>query len=208
PEQFDEAMHPIMRPIMDKYLADDPVAAVDGIFSVLFDPDWRAEVSRTVPGGHEQADQDAATFFESDVLPGQEWHFGAEQAAKITQPVLFLTGTESLLIFGEVRDPLHAYLPQVEDDVMPEPTTCSTSATPLTPRQGWPASSNATPSRRNSHDFSGTASRTLPPAAIACRQEEMRALLPRLVHAAPMLAPVTAANVDHGHWVLGWQVAL
>ncbi|HEX6405328.1 MAG TPA: hypothetical protein VF003_19555, partial [Pseudonocardiaceae bacterium] len=47
PEQFDEAMHPIMRPIMDKYLADDPVAAVDGIFSVLFDPDWRAEVSRT-----------------------------------------------------------------------------------------------------------------------------------------------------------------
>jgi pimeloyl-ACP methyl ester carboxylesterase len=108
-----------MRPIMDKYLAGDPVAAVDGIFSVLFGPDWRAEVSRTVPGGPEQADQDAATFFESDVLPGQEWHFDAEQAAKITQPVLFLTGTESLPIFGKVRDPLHAYLPQVEDDVMP-----------------------------------------------------------------------------------------
>jgi pimeloyl-ACP methyl ester carboxylesterase len=53
------------------------------------------------------------------VLPGQEWHVSAEQAAKITQPVLFLTGTESLPIFGEVRDRLHAYLPQMEDDVMP-----------------------------------------------------------------------------------------
>lgn len=71
------------------------------------------------PRGPEQADQDAATFFESDVLSGQEWHFGAEQATKITQPVLFLTGTESLPIFGEVRDRLHGYLPQVEDDVMP-----------------------------------------------------------------------------------------
>lgn len=30
--------------------------------------------------------------------------------------------------------------------------TCSTFATPLTPRQGSPASSNATPSRRSHHD--------------------------------------------------------
>jgi pimeloyl-ACP methyl ester carboxylesterase len=119
PEQFDEAVRPLMRPIMDNYLAGHPVAAVDGIFSVIFGPDWRAEVSRTVPGGPEQADQDAATLFESDVRPGQQWHFGAEQAAKIAQPVLFLTGTDSLAIFAEVCDRLHAYLPQMKDDVMP-----------------------------------------------------------------------------------------
>lgn len=78
PEQFDEAVHAITRTIMDNYLAGDPVAVVDGIFSVVFGPDWRAEVSRTVPGSPEQVDQDAATLFESDVLAGQEWHFGAE----------------------------------------------------------------------------------------------------------------------------------
>ncbi|HXT43438.1 MAG TPA: alpha/beta hydrolase [Pseudonocardiaceae bacterium] len=119
-EEFDDAIRPSIRPIMDNYLAGDPVAAVDGIFSEVFGLDWRAEVSRTVPGGPEQADQDAATLFESDLRAGQQWHFGAEEAAKITQPVLFLTGTDSLPIFVEVRDRLHAYLPQTEDDVMPE----------------------------------------------------------------------------------------
>jgi DNA replication protein DnaC len=67
----------------------------------------------------------------------------------------------------------------------------STSATPLTPRQGWPASSNATPSRRNSHDFFETAPRTLPPAPTACRQEECARCFP-----------------GSSDWVLGWQVAL
>lgn len=119
PEQFSEALRPIMDPIMEKYRAGDGVAAVDGIFSWVFGPDWRAEVSRTVPGGPEQADKDAATVFESDLLPRQEWHFGTEEAAKITQPVLFLTGTESLPVFDEVRELLHRYLPQTEDDVMP-----------------------------------------------------------------------------------------
>jgi pimeloyl-ACP methyl ester carboxylesterase len=148
PEQFDEAMRPIMRPIMDnKYLAGDPVAAVDGIFSVLFGPDWPAEVSRTVPGGPEQADQDAATLVESDVLPGQEWHFSAEQAAKITQPVLFLTGTESLPIFSEVRDRLHAYLPQMEDDVMPGANHLLHLRNPADAAARLAGSSNATPSR-------------------------------------------------------------
>jgi hypothetical protein len=55
----------MMRPIMEKYRAGDRAAAVDGYFSVVLGPDWRAEVSRTVPGGPEQADTDAATLFES-----------------------------------------------------------------------------------------------------------------------------------------------
>lgn len=119
PEQSVEAMRLIMHPIMDKYLVGHRVAAVDDVFSLLWGPDWRTEVSRTVPGGPEQADKDAATLLESDLLPEQEWHFLAEEAAKITQPVLFLSGTETLPLFTEVRDPLHAYLPQTEDDVIP-----------------------------------------------------------------------------------------
>jgi hypothetical protein len=88
---------------MDDYLAGDPRAAVDGIFSEVSGLDWRAEVSRTVPGGPEQADQDAATLFESDLRAGQQLHFGVGEAAKITQPVLFLTGTDSLPIFRGPR---------------------------------------------------------------------------------------------------------
>lgn len=117
PEQFFQ----LRSPFAEKHLAGDRVAAVDGFFSMALGPDWRAEVSRTVPGGPEQAEQDAATLFESDLLPGQNWRFGAEEAAKITQPVLFLSGAESSpAAITEVRDLLHLWLPQTEDDVMPE----------------------------------------------------------------------------------------
>lgn len=44
-------------------------------------------------------------MFESDLLPEQEWRFGAEEAAKITQPVLFLSGAETRpAAVTEVRD--------------------------------------------------------------------------------------------------------
>jgi pimeloyl-ACP methyl ester carboxylesterase len=37
-----------MGPIVEKYLAGDRVAAVDGFFSLVFGSDWQAEVNRTV----------------------------------------------------------------------------------------------------------------------------------------------------------------
>jgi pimeloyl-ACP methyl ester carboxylesterase len=106
-------------PIMEKYLAGDRVAAVDDFFSVVFGSDWQAEVSRTVPGGPDQARKDAATLFESDLPSEMEWRFGAEEAAKIKQPVLFLSGAESLPPFIESRDLFRSWRPHTEDAVMP-----------------------------------------------------------------------------------------
>ncbi|MCA1697351.1 MAG: alpha/beta hydrolase, partial [Actinobacteria bacterium] len=108
-----------MGPIMEKYLAGGRVAAVDDFFSRGFGSDWRAEVSRTVPGGPEQADKDAATMFESDLPAWQGWSFGAEEAAKIKQPVLFVSGAESLPVHIESRDLFRSWRPHTEDAVMP-----------------------------------------------------------------------------------------
>lgn len=116
PQQFFEAR----RPFLDKHLVGDRVAALDGFFSIVWGPDWRAEVSRTAPGGPEQAEDDVATLFESDFPSMQGWCFGVEETAKITQPALFLSGAESSpAAVTEVRDLLHAWLPQTEDDVLP-----------------------------------------------------------------------------------------
>lgn len=112
-QQFSEATGPIM----EKYMAGDRMAAVDGFFSLMLGPDWRAEVSRTVPGGPEQVDDDVATLAESSSLQG--WRFGAEEAAQIKQPVLFLSGIESLPFFLEGHDLVHSWLPHTEDEVMP-----------------------------------------------------------------------------------------
>jgi pimeloyl-ACP methyl ester carboxylesterase len=106
-------------PIVEKYMAGHRMAAVDGFFSLMLGSDWQAEVSLTVPGGPEQAEKDGVTLFESDLPSLQEWRFGAEEAAKIKQPVLFLSGTESLPVFIESRDLFHSWRPHTEDDVMP-----------------------------------------------------------------------------------------
>ncbi len=83
----------VVGPSVEKYRAGNRMAAVDGFFSSVFGPDWRAEVSRTVPGGPEQADKDGAALFESDLPSLQE--------------------------FTEFRDLFHAWLPHTEGDVMP-----------------------------------------------------------------------------------------
>jgi pimeloyl-ACP methyl ester carboxylesterase len=59
-------------------------------------------------------------LFESDVPSEMEWRIGAEEAAKIKQPVLFLSGAESLPVFIESRDLFHSWRPHTEDSVMPE----------------------------------------------------------------------------------------
>ncbi|MGQ0715955.1 MAG: alpha/beta fold hydrolase [Pseudonocardiales bacterium] len=105
--------------ILEKYLMGDRIGAVDDFLSLVFGPGWRAEVSRTVPGGRAQAEKDATTLFESDGPSLAEWRFGAEEAAKIKQPVFFLSGTETLPYFTEGRDLIHSWLPHTEDHVMP-----------------------------------------------------------------------------------------
>ncbi len=49
----------------------------------------------------------------------QEWQFGPSAAAAIDQPVLSVMGTHSDQFQKEVRELLHAWLPQTEDCNVP-----------------------------------------------------------------------------------------
>ena len=102
----------VVAPIIEKYNSGDRVGAVHAFIAAVGGPDWRSHVERTVPGGVEQAENDAATLFESDLPSMGEWKFGAEQAAKINQPVLFVLGSDSVPLFVEGRDLLHSLLPR------------------------------------------------------------------------------------------------
>jgi pimeloyl-ACP methyl ester carboxylesterase len=68
-----------------------------------------------VPRGVEQAENDAATFFEIELASIGSWTFGAEQARSIACPVLSVNGTASGPLFDNGRDQLHAWLPQCCD---------------------------------------------------------------------------------------------
>ena len=104
--------------IIEMYNSGDRVGAVHAFFAAVGGPDWRSHVESTVPGGVEQAENDAATLFESDLPSVGAWEFGAGEAAKINQPVLYVLGSDSVPLFGEGRELLHSWLPRMEDAVL------------------------------------------------------------------------------------------
>jgi len=105
-------------PSVEKYLAGDRIGAMDDLFSATGGPDWRSEINRAIPGAVEQVEKDAATLFESDIPSLQEWRFGAEEAAKIKQPVLLLLAAENHPMFIDSRELLDSWLPCIESYVL------------------------------------------------------------------------------------------
>jgi pimeloyl-ACP methyl ester carboxylesterase len=75
---------------------------------------WRHDLELQLPGAVSQVEEDAATFFVSDVPALLTWRFGAAEAARIIQPVLHVGGTESGAWFAEMRERLLDELPQAD----------------------------------------------------------------------------------------------
>src|SRR4026209_833211 len=103
-------------------LRGDRAGAIDGLFSVVFGPGWRPHCDLAVPGGAEQAESDAAAFFESE-LPGVgAWQFDTRRAAQVRQPVLFMMGSATLPFHKEAGARIRAWLPNSEHYVVPGAT--------------------------------------------------------------------------------------
>lgn len=105
----------ILEPIVERYDGGDATGAVDAFLCLVFGPEWRAEMHGIVPGGPEQADRDAATFFEIEMLAVNAWTLDERRAARISHPVLYVLGSESPAFFDEGRKRVHEWFPQTED---------------------------------------------------------------------------------------------
>ena len=81
-------------------------------------PRWRRDLERHLPGAVAQVERDAATFFVTDSPALVTWRFRAADAARVTQPVLYVGGTESGPWFAEMRQQLLDWLPQADDLVV------------------------------------------------------------------------------------------
>ena len=104
-----------MAPVVERYEAGDPAGAVDDFLALIGRPNWRETIERSVPAGVDQAEKDAATFFEIELPAGAQWSFGPERAAAISCPVLSVLGTDSGPLFAEGRHLLHEWFPKCED---------------------------------------------------------------------------------------------
>jgi len=103
---------------VERYAAGDPAGGIDGLFSLVFGPGWRPVADRAVPGGPEQAEADATTFFEFE-LPGVgAWQFDSRRAAQVTQPVLFMMGSATLPFHQEAGALIREWWPASERHVV------------------------------------------------------------------------------------------
>jgi pimeloyl-ACP methyl ester carboxylesterase len=79
-------------PLVEAYRSGDVARALDLWMSAVSAPDWRSVVANTVPGGAEQSEQDAPTFFEVELPTLGKWVFDRDRLSRITQPVLAVLG--------------------------------------------------------------------------------------------------------------------
>lgn len=114
-----EAAFEMFLPVVDLYRSGDARGAVDAFMAGITGSDWRTEASRTVPGGPEQADGDATTFFEVEIPALREWHFDGDKASRISQPVLYLSGSESGPLFERPKQLFLSCVPHAESAVLP-----------------------------------------------------------------------------------------
>jgi pimeloyl-ACP methyl ester carboxylesterase len=104
--------------LAEDYRLHGPATALDRFLGRVVGPDWRRDIERHLPTGVAQVERDANTFFATDIPALLAWRFGPEDARWISQPVLYIGGTDSGPWFAEVRDLVLAWLPQTHDSML------------------------------------------------------------------------------------------
>jgi uncharacterized protein (TIGR02118 family) len=110
---------------LERYAAGDRAEAVGTVLRGVAGAVGFAAVQRTLPGALALAEEDADTFFQTELPALQVWRFASEEARLITQPLLAVRGADSgavTPVFGEGVAMLRGWLPRTESLVVPEAT--------------------------------------------------------------------------------------
>ena len=108
-----------MDPIVEAYRTGNVRGAIEAFMGAVCKPDWQAITARAVPGGAEQAEQDAATFFDVEIPALAGWAFDGERARRIAQPALYVLGGDSSPVFQASRALFASSVPHAECAELP-----------------------------------------------------------------------------------------
>ena len=121
-----------MTPIVETFMSGDADGATKMFARFVMGPEAERWTETNVgPGTVEQAVRDATTAFGGDITSLGEWSFGADEAARITCPVLVVLGLDSKAtvltairelgteiadvdFFGEMVEVAKSWMPQAE----------------------------------------------------------------------------------------------
>ncbi|HEX3034688.1 MAG TPA: alpha/beta hydrolase [Thermodesulfobacteriota bacterium] len=113
------------------YESGDKAGAIETFAREVGGDDYRMIFDRTLPSGYfERWVADADTIFQLDMPALQQWNFTREDAARITQPVLNLSGANTTDYFHEAHETVRTWLPQAENYKLPNATHCMLQTNP------------------------------------------------------------------------------
>jgi pimeloyl-ACP methyl ester carboxylesterase len=120
-----------------QYGAGDKAGAVDTWARGAFGPDYRAALDRALPEAFAQAVADADALFQIEAPALQEWAFGPEDAARVTQPVLSIYHEDPVWVgFQQTHALLRSWFPRLETFVLPGTTHLLQMAHPREAAEG------------------------------------------------------------------------
>ena len=99
----------------------NPASGADAFLRFAAGPDWREHIAATVPGGPEQAERASRGFFQVEMPAGRAFEWDGERAARISQPVLWINGGQSVLS-PDIARQLVTWFPEAEFVVIPDAT--------------------------------------------------------------------------------------
>ena len=99
----------------EQYRSGDKAGALNAFSTGSYGPEWRTLAAR-VPGGPEQVEKDVDTMFLTESPSMAVWRFGAAEAARIKQPIIYLTGGQR---HGNSRNILQPLIPHMQQQVLP-----------------------------------------------------------------------------------------
>jgi pimeloyl-ACP methyl ester carboxylesterase len=117
---------------LQRYASGDPRGAVDQFMRGVCGRDYAALVSRSLPHALADALRDSATFFGRELPALKRWAFAAEDAARLTHPILVVLGANSdaarggpgggSAVFSERQRLLLRWFPHATAHVLPHVT--------------------------------------------------------------------------------------
>ena len=109
-----------LEPVIAAYRSGDTAGAVDGFLRHVCGEGYRTVLDQAVPEAFAEALAEADLFFQSEMAAVQQFSFGPDQAGRVTQPVLDVTGAESAPRFAQGSALVRSWFPQAEHFVVPE----------------------------------------------------------------------------------------
>lgn len=94
---------------------DGPPAALEEFLAIAMGPERQRAAEEKLPGVSAQMQDDAVTFFDTDLPALLDWEFGASDAARIRCPVLYVGGTDSGPWFAQVAELMRSWFPHADE---------------------------------------------------------------------------------------------